>query len=404
MSSISGPTADNMKQKRTFKWKWVLIPAAVIVIAAIILLGVMSFLIKQSQEPAAVSYDPGDWIELHPEGIVSADGEPVYTEMRIGAENKTLVIFYGGGICCDPFTAFRPFTGAKIVADENGFYTKNIDGMIPDYCELGIASTDEENPFHDWTVIIIPYATGDFHLGMGDHVYTDPEGNERTVRHHGYINYRAIMDEAMNYTDPAPDELLIVGYSAGGFGAAALTDDLIENYFSDAGHVSVCVDSSLLIWDGFQQTAAELWEVPDEISDRLISDNPLADLLTSLYGKYGDSLTYMYIGSVRDGELVRYQNYFYSGKYTATNALGRAFTNDLRKSLASIKNVIPGFRVYLFDRLPFSIRPNQIFLTQHTITVSRMMFWRLTDGVPPAEWLYQSVYGDVWEHGLNLLF
>ena len=392
--------ADNNHKR----WKWPLIILTALFAVCLAAVGALEYLIKESQEPATPKYDPGIWIELRPDGIISANGEPVYTQMRIGAENSVLVFFYGGGICYDDFTGTHPFTGAKFVADENGFYTADIDGMIPDYCELGLGSSSKNNPFKDWTVIIIPYTTGDFHLGTTDHLYSGPDGSECTVHHHGYINYRAIMDEAVRYIPDPPDELLVAGYSAGGFGAAALTGDLIENYFPQAGHVSVCIDSSLLFYDHFTDVAADIWEVPDEIAVRFVSDDPIYDLLSSLYDSYGDAITFMYIGSVRDGELARYQNYLYFGHYSVNNMLGKVFSRDLSKTIRKLKQKIPEMKFYLFDRLPFSIRPDQIFLTQHTITVSPMLYWPLTDGMIPVRWIHGCVAdAAVRDHGLNLL-
>lgn len=391
-----------MQRKRSRWWIWLLAAIGVLLLAAVVWLGIRYNTIRKTQS-TEIQYDAGTWLELAPEGIVSANGEPVYTEMRIGSENKVIVMFYGGGICVNDFTAANPFTGAQFLAQENGFYTEDIDGMIPDYCGLGITGDRENNPFRSWTVIVIPYTTGDFHLGTGEHEYTMPDGSTKLVYHHGYVNYRAIMDEAMAYIGSAPDELLIAGYSAGGFGAAALAEDVVENYFPDAGHVTLCVDSSLLIWDRFMETAHDIWSVPDDIAKRFHSDNPIVDFYAELYAAYGDDMTYLYVGSVRDGELARYQNYFYTGRYFATNAEGRLFESDLRETLFQIVQSAPGVGIYLFDRLPFSLYPNQFFLTQHTILVSEMVFQGLTDRLPVAQWLMGAIEGHVVSHGGNLL-
>mgnify|MGYP002624577980 CR=1 FL=1 len=391
-----------MEKKRSRRWIWVLAAVGVLVCAAVIWLGVRLELITktQAQKP---QYDAGSWIELAPEGIVSANGEPVHTEMRIGSENKVLVLFCGGGVSVNEFTASHPFTGARYVMDENGFYSADIDGMIPDYCGLGVTGGETVNPFRNWTVIVIPYTTADFHLGTADYAYTAQDGSRQVLHHHGYINYRAIMDEAIAYLDGAPEELLITGYSAGGFGAAALAGDLRESYFPDAGHVTLCVDSSLLIWDRFPETAHDVWGVPDELARLFRTDNPIVDFYAALYETYGDDMTYLYVGSVRDGELARYQNYFTAGRYVVTWREGRLFTEDLRRTLSQLGELIPGFGVYLFDSLPFSIYPSQISLTQHTILISEMVFRGLTDRVSPARWLEQAIEGDVLSHGYRLL-
>jgi len=130
-----------MEKKKKRVWIWGAAILAVIVLAAGVWFGVASYVVHEAKTPKKPGYDPGTWIELRPEGIVSADGQPVYSEMRIGDENKVMILFYGGGVSVNAFTASHPFTGALFTSDENGFYTENIEGMIPDYCELGIAST-----------------------------------------------------------------------------------------------------------------------------------------------------------------------------------------------------------------------------------------------------------------------
>ena len=43
----------------------------------------------------------------------------------------------------------------------------------------GLASDVEGSPFENWSMILFPYATGDFHSGTGEFRYTDKDGNAR---------------------------------------------------------------------------------------------------------------------------------------------------------------------------------------------------------------------------------
>ncbi len=391
-----------MEKKRRRWWIWLIVVLAAAILAAAVWFGIQSYLIYKSNAPSA-EFDPGAWIELAPDEIVSADGMKVRTEMRVGSENKVIVFFYGGGMSINEFTAARPYTGARFAADEIGFYADDIEGMIPDYCQLGLSSNQRTNPFRDWSVIIIPYTTADFHLGTADYTYTALDGTKRVLHHHGYTNYKAIMDEAVKYLDSDPEELLVTGWSAGGFGAAALADDVYENYFPEAGHVTVCIDSSVLIVDGMEEIVSDLWGAPAELAARFTSDNLLVDLMSALYEKYGDEMTYLYIGSTRDGALSKYQNYVYTGFFQTSNQLGRAFTTTLRETLWKLRQKIPGLGVYLFDDLPYSVRPNQMLLTQHTVLLSVMMSWQLTDRTTPLNWIYDATRGDIRNHGERLI-
>ena len=393
------------KPKRTAGKLWVtilLILLTALILAAAIWVGVRMVIITRARS-TQVTHEIGEWFEIAPEGIVSANGEPVYTQMRLGRENKIIVFFYGGGISYNDFMAARPFTGA-VLFNEHGFYTDDVEGMIPDYCELGIGSSQPNNPFRDWTIIAIPYTTGDFHVGRAEYEYTALDGTEQTLHHHGYENYRAIMDEAVKHFITQPEELLIAGYSAGGYGAAILARDVLENYFPEAGHTTVCIDSSLLLIDDWVAVLRDVWNAPEEIVARVRSDNLIVDFLTDLYETYGESVTYLYVGSTRDGELTRYQSYFSLGVYAADNAKGRLFTRDLAEMLRQLRENIPGIGIYLFDSLPFSIYPFQMRLTQHTILETQTVYWRLTDRRSAIQWLADSVEGRVTSCGLNLLW
>ena len=393
---------SNEKKQRKHWWLWIVIPIAVLALAAAAVFGMRYYRLKQAEILRAEAV-PGTWIEIAPDGIVSGNGEPVHTEMRLGTENKVIVFFYGGGISVNEYMAARPYIGTWTFADEIGFYAADLVGTIPDYLESGLGSANRSNPFRDWTILVIPYTTGDFHIGTADYAYTDMDGNEQILYHHGYTNFRAIMDEAMLYLDEDPEQLLVAGWSAGGFGAAALAGDLMEDYFPGAGHTTVCVDSSLLIWDGFPETVTEVWGAPEEIAARYQTENPIVDLMGSLYDTYGESITYLYIGSTRDGALARYQNFFNTGIYRVSNTQGQMFLLSLRNTLSAMKENVPTLGVYLFNDLPFSMYPSQFMLTQHTLLITPMMFTRLTDRVRPADWLMNATEGRVEDHGLRLM-
>ena len=82
-------------------------------------------------------------------------------------------------------------------------------------------------PFENWTIILFPYATGDFHAGTGEFTYTDSDGKEKILYHNGYINYTETMRQVVEKAGvDAPDTVVVTGYSAGGFAAALLADDI----------------------------------------------------------------------------------------------------------------------------------------------------------------------------------
>ena len=389
------------KKKRKPEPLIIVLAVLLIVLAALVFLTVRYHIITHTHT-AVKEHETGEWFDITPEGIVSADGSPVTTQIRLGTENKVLVLFHGGGISLNEHTAARPYIGMTMDV-EPGFYSANTDGQIPDWCGIGIEDDAPQNPFRDWTVINIPYTTADFHIGNADYEYTALDGSPAVLHHHGYENYRAVMDAAMEYITEQPEELLITGYSAGGYGAAMLTEDLMENYFPEAGHVTVCIDSSVLILSNWPEVFRDVWNAPEPFTEKIRSANLIVDFLSGLYETYGDEITYLYVGSVRDGALARYQTYFDTGIYAASNQNVRVYTAYLREMVRLLREKVPTIGIYLFTNLPFSIRPNQFWLTQHTILETNTVFWRLTDRIPVIAWLDRAVDGDVTTVGLNLL-
>ena len=373
-------------------------------IVAVFLAGVL--LISQGCAEEEDTVDPmptaGEWLELAPDGIVSANGEPVASRMRLGSESgKVLVLFYGGGISVDEHTAAHPYTTTDFFT-EDGFYAADLHGIIPDLCDEGIGSRRQENPFRDWTLIVIPYATGDYHIGTADYTYTDAEGNEQVLHHHGYTNYRTLMDEAAAYLGEDIEELLIAGSSAGGFGAAMLAAELIEDYFPAAEHVTLCVDSAFQYYGKWKEVARDVWGAPEDITDHMRSPNLVVDFLTDLKNDYGDRVTCLYIGSVRDGSLTKYQAYLNGLEFEAESSKGLLYARDFGLMLRELRQNVPDVGIYLFDYLPFSDQPEQAFLTQHTILLMEPVFWPMADGVRPVDWLMDAVTGDAADHGLEL--
>lgn len=349
------------------------------------------FLVRPLLPEPLQEHEPGQWIQICPEGTATATGEPVPTYIRVGRENKTVVLFCGGGISYNEYMAARSYGVTEI---PDGFYSDNGSVILENLLGTGMFSESAENAFRDWNMIIIPYSTADFHVGTGDFSYTTLEGEPAVLHHHGYTNYRAIMEEARRYI-PETEEVLICGYSAGGYGAAMLAEDIIENQYPDAASYTLCVDSALLLLDDWQRIMEDVWQTPAEIRQYVESDNLVVDFCGALYEKYGDSLTYLYVGSLTDGELSRYQSYADTGGFSVSNEYREEFVRKMETMVGQLQEAVPGIGIYVFDKLPYTFYPEQIELTQHTILPMDMIFWPLMEDVSVMEWLDNAVNGNV---------
>ena len=369
---------ENTKPKSRLKKVLIIIGIIILVIAlGIFILLKLTFLKtfpKLKGEP-----EIGKWYEVEVEGTKSSDGSEWHGIFRKGTENKLVVYFFGGGVSITPETSEG---GSK-------FYATNMTAQ--DFvAQGGIGSNAEDNPFKDWSFIVIPYATGDFHAGTGTY-----EG-KKTVYHTGYSNYSAYVEQVKQYLGE-PDTLLVTGFSAGGFATSLLADDVIDR-FPSAENVTVCVDSSLLLYDGWHDTAVDLWKSPVQISDRLTTNNLVLDSLTTLHKKRGDSVKILFDCSYRDDTLMQYQSYINSGKMDKTKELGDNFQRDLKEMVNGLQTNIPDVGIYVWCCREDEDTHN----TQHTI-ISSNVFDKLGNDKSVGEWIYDAVNGDVNTYGLDLL-
>ena len=326
----------------------------------------------------------GVWYRITPENAKSSDGSEWHGIFRKGSENKVVVYFFGGGVS---------ITGETSEGGTN-FFATTMTGQ--DFvAQGGIGSMADENPFKDWTFIVIPYASGDFHTGTGEYHYTQ-NGKDKVVYHNGYNNYSAFIEEIKEYAGE-PDTLLVTGFSAGGFATSLLADDVIDR-FPTAQNITVCVDSSLLLYDGWHDTAVNLWRSPKEISDRLTTNNIVLDSLTALYEKRGDSVKILFDCSYRDDTLQQYQAYIDSGKMDKTKELGDRFQQNLKDMVKGLQENIPDIGIYIWSFNQDEVTQN----TQHTI-ISSNVFDKLGNERSVCEWIYGAVIGEVQTIGLELL-
>lgn len=307
-----------------------------------------------------------------------------------------MVYFAGGGVSVD-----------EISAREDTYNTKEV---WPDYLANvtmnmgGIASDVDGSPFKDWTLILFPYATGDFHSGTGEFHYVDTDGKEKILYHNGYNNYTLAMKEIMEKAGiEDADTVLVTGYSAGGFATALLSDDIYTNYFPDAHNKNVLVDAALIEYDNWKYTAENVWATPKEISDKLTTDNLTLDCLWSLREKYGDEIHLMFDCSTRDGDLAKVQHSLQNGlsmQNDVDESQGDEFQETLKNNIPLFKEA--GVSLFIFDGVAWYDDPRN--LTAHTI-ISTPAVWLPFEeqGQSVCGWLYDCINGNLKDYGIDLV-
>ncbi|KQO05878.1 pectin acetylesterase-family hydrolase [Paenibacillus sp. Leaf72] len=343
----------------------------------------------------------GQWYRVPIPGAVSANGSPYWGYYRKGTEPNLIVSFSGGGVSINEYTAARP-TVLDISAGEVENFYSSVDLLpaIDLILNKGIFDQAIDNPYRNWNCIFVGYVTGDFHVGNGDFHYTAPDGSPAVVHHHGYRNYRMLLDEVIQYV-VSPEKLLITGSSAGAFGASGLASDIMS-YFPECEDVTCCPDSSLLLHDEWKHIAQNVWHADEAIWKPLNSRNICLDWLRGLYADKRDKVKYLYICSVRDNELARYQNYVDQGQLKFDRDKAIQFQKDLKDMVQELKVGIPGIGIFLFDTPAPGADP-ELLGTQHCLIQDEGFSKPLSHGYSLRDWLWNAMNGNIQDVGLELL-
>lgn len=212
--------------------------------------------VSTTEPPAVGAVEPGSWEQvMAPPECACSDGSPYHYWVRRADPERVVFFLEGGGACfsaetCGPASpTFKRnlADGADVAAGAPA------DGGIFDL-------SDDRNPFADWSMVFVPYCTGDLHLGSTTQDY----GNDVVVQHNGGVNARTAL-AAMADAFPGARELVVAGSSAGSAGAplyAGLAHDLLP----EAG-VTVLADGSGAYPDdeGITTAIGALWGAFDDL-------------------------------------------------------------------------------------------------------------------------------------------
>ena len=364
-----------------------------IIFAVLLLIGVLVYAFVLQYPKLKNNPKVGKWYRVTTSYMKTSEGDRYRAFFKKGSENKVLIYFAGGGVSVNEETARDDTYNTKEVAiDMLANVTMNMGGL---------ASEVEGSPFENWSIILFPYATGDFHAGTGEFRYTDTDGKEKILYHNGYVNYSEAMKMVMNMSGlDNIDTVLVTGYSAGGFGAALLSDDMFTDYFPNAESKNVLVDASLLLNDDWHNIATDVWQTPKEISDKLVSNNLTLDCLASLHEKYGEDIHLLFDCSTRDGDLAKVQNYFDDGIMDVDEKQADEFQQILKKTIPQFKEA--GVSLFIWDGVAWYDDPRN--MTAHTIIATPAVWLPFEEqNKSIAQWLADAIDGNLSDYGVELI-
>ncbi|HJA65035.1 MAG TPA: hypothetical protein H9955_01850 [Candidatus Mediterraneibacter cottocaccae] len=344
------------------------------------------------------------WYRIVPEGAVTSDGMQYHASINIGTENKVLFMLHGGGVSWNEYMAARPIL-CEDSGKPNTFYFNNEESIADAITPQGISNKSQaENPCKDWTIINIPYSSGDFHCGTGDFPYTDQNGERKILRHHGYTNFCLTVEQIKTLLGN-PEQIIVAGSSAGGSGAALMTDTVIRMFPGCSSFVSI-VDSGFTLYDFWRDVAFKIWKTPQKIAERIHSNNIVLDSLQALKRENEEKVQILFACSVRDSVLSQFMNYAKNGELCSDYAQGIEFQKDLKEMCCRILDTIPGASVFIFDAAPESKMTReeiQNHLTLHTLLQSDCAYEIRSEGKTIIEWIREHLQGKQSSQGVDLL-
>lgn len=150
----------------------------------------------------------GMWTEVDFPDAYCRDGMKAHLMAHLNSASKKIAIYLEGGGACfnDTSCSLLTFDVPSYVLGQGIFNFKRTD-----------------NPIGDWNIFYVPYCTGDVHAGANPTGYPGPLTGPQ--KYTGYSNLKSYLSRILATVPDATDELLL-GSSAGGFGAG-LTADLV---------------------------------------------------------------------------------------------------------------------------------------------------------------------------------
>ena len=215
-------------------------------------------------------FEPGrylEWqtIQLHPEtGAVCGNGSPYKFFVNRAPNTGNIVIYMeGGGACWD----YEGCAGGSLLG------ARNPNGIPDDYMDLANPQASLVSPFvfrlhpwsrnkvQDWTLVYIPYCTGDIYAGDKIAVYQnpDPSGQPLIWHHNGLRNTRAVVAWLKNNLE-RPVQMLSTGCSAGGTGSLVNYYHLRRDMAPDLGFL--INDSGPIFPTSGDPSSVPWWSIP----------------------------------------------------------------------------------------------------------------------------------------------
>lgn len=299
------------------------------------------------------------------------------------------IIFLQGGNAC-----FNQ-SSCAITANPNGYGPSEFEREIGQYAGRSAFARDTpENPFSEAHFVYVPYCTGDVHAGTR----TNAPLNGAMHQFVGHTNLQRYLDRLVPTLEGVED-VVLVGVSAGGFGAA-LNYDLVQQRFGEEVRVTLIDDSGPPMGNAFiapclQKHFRELWGLDEGPLARCPScdTDPEGAFVEDFFAYTLFTYPNRNLGVVSydQDQVIRGFWGFGENECANLNALfppnypGAKFTEALEDLRDRIMSGLPNAKLFMVEGT------SHVLLTQDPWTVVR-------DGVTLSDWIQAAMDDDPsWE-------
>ena len=327
------------------------------------------------------------WYRKDLEGAVSSDGKPYSITFKKGTVNKLMVFFFGGGLSWNEETAARPITIPRLIMKKEAFYIKSVPTIQLKSIHVGpLDIKDTRNPFADWHTLVLPYSTGDFHLGNNEFSYRDQSGQNQKLYHNGAENTQKALEFLKNVIPETPDNLLITGVSAGGFGCVAHAPKIAQLY-PDCKNIVVHSEGTFLSNPQWEDISKNVWKVSDDLRTHLKSDDIISDLFNYASQSMPKETLFLHSNTVWDILLVKFMNKFNNGKLELNQQALQDFHDRLIQSVRKLKTEMPNYYYFLTD---YTKKKNGT--TTHIFSgTPKLIYSDIQDNTSISKWLLRAI-------------
>ena len=194
-----------------------------------------------SAAPAPTEEEAVTWEKVAgTDGCECSDGSEFHYWLHEGDPAKVAFVLEGGGACfsaetCGPENGtFKSDLESDLAEEPGSVYS---DGTPAPATDGLVDVANPDNPLTGYSVVYVPYCTGDLHLGDATRDY----GGGVVVEHKGRINATTAL-EGMAREFPDAEEVVVLGFSAGS-AAAPLYGGLAHDLLPEAD-IKVVADAS----------------------------------------------------------------------------------------------------------------------------------------------------------------